>query len=173
MPPLGNDSSRSGTSYVAGNPISFVDPKGLDVLLTIGDNAAGIKSGRAIDLITRFTKTGNLSVNVPIYGPLGISASLKADGQDGAMSCYIGAGIVVGSSFSFAPRISPQLTVTGGDTAGFGYRINASTPGLIGPFGATGSISGTHAGGVTIQGGPAVVGGIPSVSATVGYTFKP
>jgi hypothetical protein len=115
--------------------------------------------------------SGNFSMNVPIYGPLGAHLSCKIVEGD-VVSGYVGGGVIVNSSFSWTPKPSVQVYGTDGDTSGWGWKASYTSPGFAGGLGFTGSLSGTLNGGVTAQGGPTFAGGLPSGSVTGGYTFK-
>lgn len=179
------DGSASGQIiyiYVGGNPISRKDRKGLDWdelipphpedLLPPGfDQYDPSTYSPAPAPTTSSGLTGNLSISVPLpigRVPTGLVCQCKIGGSS---SCYVGAGLVVGSSFSWMPRSSFQGFEQQGDTSGWAAKASASTSGIRGPLGATGSIT-VNSSGTSISGGPAIVGGSPSGSLTGGYNFQ-
>lgn len=164
----------SGVTDFTANP--FAMPSGGimvagDVTIDNAMRAAGLQPINPAPVTSK--SSGNFSWNIPVpirSLPTGINISGKF--SDWSLdSLYIGAGVVVNSSFSLVPRASGQISATQGNVdSGFAAKVNVSSPGLLGPVGATGNyLLGSD--GSSISGGLGIVGGRPSASATWGYNF--
>jgi RHS repeat-associated protein len=170
--PMGLNAGLNTYVYVDDDPVYRTDFFGLDsVEIENAMRAAGLQPVNPAPVTAAWS--GNLSLNIPLANvrgvPLGFVISVKV-GQTN--SCYIGAGIVTAPNFSFAPNMTAQYGLTQGTpSTGFAWRFSATSRGLLGPLGVTGSYTSTTTSS-SISAGPAVVGGRTGGTATAGYYWN-
>jgi hypothetical protein len=166
--------SASTFAYVEGNPVSLVEPFGLqyvDPMLQIANRIAGISESSPVTTAVTSGAIG-ISANIPVGSirgiPTGINISAKS--KDGHGSCYVGVGVMTGGNISF-PRLSDTNSDTNGKD-GFSTKVSISSPSVFKGMGYTYSKNYYSDGSSSVSQGPSAVGGKPSAGIFYGYTFK-
>lgn len=142
-----------------GNPLTYSDPLGLDVVSDNADRAAGIPSGRALDLF--FPSAGD-GVNLSFRAGAGPAVSITYNTANGLT--YLGGGVGLGLSCSIT-KAGPQFDI-GRGAHGLVTQVQGSYGnGVIGVTGnaALGSSGAT----VTTGWGVGTIG--TSATATAGW----
>jgi uncharacterized protein RhaS with RHS repeats len=172
-------------AYAEGNPISLIDPTGLQTATfgglfpysTMDAEALSFQqlsspAAPSITLPTGATITMNASVGKIRVGAITVPllVSLKMKRTDTGVQCTVGAGIGTGANTSI--RFSDTFSNSSGDTSGLGFTASYSTPIVNGILAGFSWSSTTFLNGaVSNSYGPAVVGGTRSASYIISYTW--
>ena len=120
--------------------------------------------------------TGSVGVGIiRVPTALSLRYKLQHNGQQiTGQSCTVGWGPGIGgnASIRFSEQFNDPFSNSSGDNSGWGLTSSYTTPPFLKPFGGTMSFTNYFNGAYSLSGGPATVGGSPSINFTVGYTFK-
>jgi RHS repeat-associated protein len=100
--PIGLAGGINTYTYVSGNPISWVDPTGLDVMNSIADRVAGIRQSNP----TPPTFSQGTGINASVR--IGLGPAISATYNTNRGLTYIGAGVGLGASCTIT-KAGPQL----------------------------------------------------------------
>ena len=112
--------------------------------------------------------TGVIDIGVPV--PTVLNIKFKKSPTGGQCTIGWGPGIGANSSLRYSGAYTPINNAASSSHGGWGTTLSASLP-LFGGAGLNGSYTTYFNGTASGSWGPTTVGGAPSVSYTLGYTF--